>query len=167
MTPRPEKKPITILLYFFILKVTSPVLTMDIVRYIVKTVYDELGPSFSESVYHRAIEVLLRENGIPYETERIVPVTFHGYTIGNMRADLVIRDPQMVVELKSTRGLNESNRNQIRSYLRLMDIEHGLLVNFGSFDGLQMELISEKSLQSPTAPPSRVLDLDSPPPEPQ
>ena len=36
-----------------------------------KEVYT-LGPGFSERVYHNGMEVLLRNEGIPYETERIV-----------------------------------------------------------------------------------------------
>ena len=32
---------------------------------IVKEVYSELGPGYSERVYHNAVEVILREKGIP------------------------------------------------------------------------------------------------------
>ena len=35
-------------------------------------VYKILGPGYSERVYHNAMEVVLRKNGIHYETERIV-----------------------------------------------------------------------------------------------
>ena len=55
----------------------------------VAEIYTILGPGFSERVYHNAIEVLLRENGISYETERIIPITFKGHTIGNLRADII------------------------------------------------------------------------------
>jgi GxxExxY protein len=49
-----------------------------------------LGPGYSERVYHNAMEVVLRKNGVPYETERIVPIVFEGHTIGNLRADIII-----------------------------------------------------------------------------
>ena len=53
-------------------------------------VFEELGPGYSERVYHNALEVLLRQRGIPYETERIIPIVFQGHTIGNLRGDLIV-----------------------------------------------------------------------------
>ena len=44
---------------------------------IVKEVYSELGPGYSERVYHNAVEVILREKGIPYESERHILVRFN------------------------------------------------------------------------------------------
>jgi len=32
-------------------------------------VYKILGPGYSGRVYHNAMEVVLRKNGVPYETE--------------------------------------------------------------------------------------------------
>ena len=52
---------------------------------IVNEVYDLLGPGFSERVYHNAMEVILRERNIPYESERIVLITFKGHVVGNSR----------------------------------------------------------------------------------
>jgi len=43
-----------------------------------KEVYSELGPGYSERVYHNAVEVILREKGIPYESERHILVRFRG-----------------------------------------------------------------------------------------
>lgn len=116
---------------------------------IIRQVYTELGPGYSESVYHAALEVALRQNGIQYETERIIPVYFRGHVVGNLRADIVIQDPQMVLELKSVRNLTEANRTQIRSYLKLLQVHHGLLINFG--DELCMERFYEKPVQAPSA----------------
>ena len=42
-------------------------------------VYKTLGPGFSERIYHNALEVVLRKNGVHYETERIVPIVFRTY----------------------------------------------------------------------------------------
>ena len=128
---------------------------------IVREVYDELGPGFSESVYHNALEVALRCHGIQYETERIIPVYYRGHVVGNMRADIVIKNPNMVLELKSVRTLTESNRNQIRSYLKLLQVPHGLLINFG--DELCMERFYEMPVQDPIAVPYTVQGHETPP----
>lgn len=128
---------------------------------IIRQVYSELGPGYSEAVYHSALEVALRQNGIQYETERIIPVTFRGHVVGNMRADIVVHEPQMVLELKSARSLTESNRNQIRSYLKLLRIRHGLLINFG--DELCMERFDEMQQPAQVAAPYTVRGHETPP----
>ena len=60
------------------------------IRDLCNHIYKTLGPGFSERVYHNAMEVMLRQKGINYETERIVPIVFEGHTIGNVRADIII-----------------------------------------------------------------------------
>lgn len=95
----------------------------------VKEVYDALGPGYSERVYHNAMEVILRENGVSYESERIVPVVFRGHTIGNLRADIII-DRTTVLELKSVKTMNETMVSQAKNYLKLLDLEQAFLINF-------------------------------------
>jgi GxxExxY protein len=102
---------------------------IDTIKELAREVYHTLGPGFSERVYHNALEVLLRKDGIPYETERIVPIEFHGHTIGNMRADLIV-DKTLVVELKATKTLNAGMTTQAHKYLELLDLPLALLVNF-------------------------------------
>ena len=112
---------------------------IDRVKEFAQIVYNDLGPGFSERVYHNAMEVLLRKEGIPYETERIVPVVFQGHTIGNMRADLIV-DRTLVVELKATKCLNAAMSTQAHKYLQLLDLPHALLVNFPQPTGTDCEL---------------------------
>jgi len=104
---------------------------------LIKEVWSELGPGYSESIYHNALEVSLRLAGIQYETERIIPVKYKGHVIGNLRADIILE--AMIVELKSVRSLTEPNRDQIRTYMKILGYTHGILVNFGS--ELQIEEI--------------------------
>ena len=94
-------------------------------------VWNELGPGYSESIYHKALEVLLREKNIPYETERIIPVTFHGHNVGHLRADLIIQGT-IIIELKSVKNMTESCRQQLRNYMKLLNYSKGYLINFGS-----------------------------------
>ena len=103
---------------------------------LVHSVWDELGPGYTESIYHNALEVLLRREGVPYETERIIPVVFQNHVVGNLRADIILRD--CVIEWKSVKSLTEPNRIQIKLYMKLLQCGKGLLVNFGS-DQLQVE----------------------------
>ena len=93
------------------------------------TIYDSLGPGYSESVYHRAFEVLLRKSGIPYETERIIPIVFEEHTIGNLRIDLIV-NKTCIVELKAIAKLNDAAKIQTKNYLKLTGLPGALLVNF-------------------------------------
>lgn len=101
---------------------------MDKIIELAKNIYENLGPGYSERVYHNAMEVSLRKNNIPYETEKIVPIVFEEHTIGNLRIDLVVGDT--IVELKATKSFNEQNYIQLINYLKLTGLNNGLLINF-------------------------------------
>ena len=101
-----------------------------LVRTLAERIHERLGPGYSESVYHNAMEVELRAHGIPYETERIIPIEYEGHVIGNLRADLII-DKKTIVELKSVRSLNDAARIQARQYMRLLGLPEAILINFG------------------------------------
>ena len=92
-------------------------------------VYKVLGPGFSEKIYHNAMEVVLRKNGIHYETERIVPIVFEEHTIGNLRADLILNN-KTVLELKSVKTVNDVMVTQAQNYLKLTGLPEAYLINF-------------------------------------
>ena len=92
-------------------------------------IYDTLGPGYSERVYHNAMEIVLREKNVPYESERIIPIHFHGHVIGNLRSDIII-DKSIILEFKAVKTLNEHADIQGYNYLRLTGIRTGYLINF-------------------------------------
>ena len=103
-------------------------------------IYRILGPGHSERIYHNAMEVILRKNHIPYETERIVPIYFEEHVIGNMRADIIV-DGKIVLELKAVKSLNISMEWQALNYLKQTGIEHALLVNFPQTQATSCECV--------------------------
>ena len=102
-------------------------------------VYSILGPGYNECVYHNAMEVLLRQNGIAYETERIVPIPFEGHIIGNLRADIII-NKHTILELKAVKSINESMECQARNYLKLLNLTRAYLINFPQSPGSKVEI---------------------------
>lgn len=108
-----------------------------------------LGGGYSERVYHNAMEVVLRKAGIPYETERIVPITFQGHVIGNLRADIIINN-EIVLEFKTIKTLNDQVEMQARNYLSLTGLKKAYLINFPPFPDRQVEtrcIVAEESLE--------------------
>jgi GxxExxY protein len=93
-------------------------------------VYNELGHGFLESVYHQAMAIALREEGLPVKQEAPIAVYFRGQLVGEFRADLLVSDA-VVVELKAARAVESVHEAQLMNYLRATNIEVGLLMNFG------------------------------------
>ena len=96
-------------------------------------VFQTLGVGYSERVYHNAMEVILRKNGIPYETERIVPIVFENHTIGNLRADLIVNN-EIILELKAVKTINSLMKKQAENYLTLTGLTRALVINFPQSD---------------------------------
>ena len=93
-------------------------------------VYNELGYGFLESVYREAMIIALRTAGHSVEREKTVEVRFRGCRIGVFRTDLVVAD-KVIVELKSSRCLDQAHEAQLLNYLKATEFEVGLLLNFG------------------------------------
>jgi GxxExxY protein len=53
-------------------------------------VYQKLGDGWGEEVYQKAMEVILREEGIDYEEQRVLPITFRGKVVGRGYPDLIV-----------------------------------------------------------------------------
>jgi GxxExxY protein len=106
---------------------------------LMKEVYEDLGPGYSERVYHNAVEVLLREKHIPYESERHILVRFRGHVVGQLRADIIVND-EIVLEFKTIKTLTDGSELQAHRYLRLTGLRMAYLVNFPPHPDRQVEI---------------------------
>ena len=111
---------------------------MDIEAF-AREIYSDLGPGYSERVYHNAMEVMLREKGIPYESERIITIPFRGHVIGNLRADIIINN-ETILEFKTIKTLNDAAELQAHSYLRLTGLKEAYLVNYPPHPDREVEV---------------------------
>lgn len=97
----------------------------------------ELGPGLLESVYEVLMYESLRQQGLRLARQVPIRIKFRGVVIENaFNADLLVED-QLLLELKSVEQNSPVHAKQILTYLRLMDLRLGLLMNFG------MEFFSE------------------------
>jgi GxxExxY protein len=104
-------------------------------------VFRALGKGHSEAVYHAAVEVALRELGLRYQREVVVPVKYNDHTVGMVRLDLLV-EAALVVELKAVASeLRWTEHSQMLMYLRLLPPPcAGLLVNFSQSQNRSLEL---------------------------
>lgn len=91
---------------------------------------DEVGFGFSEPVYREAMALAMDEAGVRFVREPTLVVRMRGRTIGTFRPDFVVED-RVIVECKVARELLDRHDVQLLNYLRVSDLETGLLLNFG------------------------------------
>ncbi len=126
-----------------------------------RDVYKELGPGWNEGVYQQAMEVGLREKGIDYEDQRILPISYRGHVIGEGIPDLVIwsevgkKRVAIVIDLKWEPYVKEDHRAQVAKYIQELKkqiksdeevLDTGFVINFvkekgGKIDEEEAEMV--------------------------
>jgi GxxExxY protein len=94
-------------------------------------IHREIGPGLLESVYETILASKLARLG--YEVEQQKPLGFSFEDLefpAAFKVDLLV-DRRLVVELKSIERLQPVHSKQLLTYLRLMKLPVGLLINFG------------------------------------
>ena len=104
-------------------------LTGEIIRTFFN-VYNELGYGFLERVYQNALFYELEEYGFKVEAQKKIKVYYKGIVVGEYIADIIVND-LVILELKAQEYLVEANEFQLINYLKAIDCEVGLLLNFG------------------------------------
>lgn len=93
-------------------------------------VHKHLGPGLLESVYHKCLIRELELKEIKFQTELSIPIEYKGIEVNaELRCDLIIEN-KLVVELKSVSEMKPIFEAQILSYINLLNVPMGLLINF-------------------------------------
>lgn len=104
-------------------------------------VHNELKSGFLEPVYQEALAYEFSLQGIPYEREKKLNIIYKGQKLKKEYfADFYCYD-NIIVELKAVSRLENEHKAQVINYLKAINKEIGLLVNFGKAS-LQWERIS-------------------------
>ena len=107
------------------------VISGEIVRCAVEVHRTLGGPGLLESVYEEALVWELERRGLEVGRQVRVPLRYKGRSIGQpLRLDLVVGD-KVIVECKATSSYNDVFEAQTLTYLRLMRLKLGLVINFG------------------------------------
>lgn len=95
-------------------------------------IHIELGPGLLESVYEILLAKALEKRGFRVKRQVPIHIEFDGVTFDEgFRADLLVEE-RVIVELKSIEKLAPVHSKQLLTYLRLMKLPVGLLINFGA-----------------------------------
>ena len=93
-------------------------------------VHRVMGPGLIESVYEKCLQRELELRGLKVAKQMSVTVEYKGLVFeDNLRCDLLVEDC-LLVELKAVETLHPVNKAQLLSYMRLLDVPIGLLINF-------------------------------------
>lgn len=95
-------------------------------------IHIDLGPGLLESVYEVVLAKALQKRGLQVERQKAIQFEYDGIVFEEgFRADLLV-EGRVIVELKSVEKLAPVHSKQLLTYLRLMNLPVGLLINFGS-----------------------------------
>jgi GxxExxY protein len=91
-----------------------------------------LGPGLLESVYEMVLTRDLQRQGLHVERQKPISFDYEGMRFDDaFRVDILV-ESAVVVEIKSVEKLAAVHGKQLLTYLRLMNLPVGLLMNFGA-----------------------------------
>ncbi len=95
-------------------------------------IHREIGPGLLESAYELLLAESLIARGLFVERQVSIDLKANGIVIDNaFRADILI-EKCLLLEIKSTEQHAPVHAKQVSTYLRLMQLPLGLLMNFGA-----------------------------------
>src|SRR5438477_13086342 len=93
-------------------------------------VHRQKGAGLIESIYERCLLRELELRSIPATTQKIVRIEYKGLVFDEpLRFDILV-DDCLLVELKAVELLHPFSKAQLFSYMKLLNIPLGLLINF-------------------------------------
>jgi len=93
-------------------------------------IHSTIGPGCFERVYEEILYYEIVKRNIPVERQLLMPIVYEELQIDDAyKLDLFV-DKRLIVEIKSVEYLNPVHFKQVHTYLKLMNIKNGLLLNF-------------------------------------
>jgi len=93
-------------------------------------VHRDKGPGLMESIYEWCLTKELELRGLSFVSQRTVVIEYKGFTRDEpLRFDVLV-DGCVLVEAKAVEKLLAIHKAQLLSYMKLLDVPVGLLINF-------------------------------------
>ena len=91
-------------------------------------VHSAFGARLLESVYQKSLCLELRAQGIRFQAQQAIDITYRDQHVGHLVADIVV-EGRVILELKSVDKLEPIHTAQLITYLKATGINTGLLIN--------------------------------------
>ena len=93
-------------------------------------IHSKIGPGCFEKVYEEILYYELNKLGLKVDRQLLFPIEYEELTVEKAyKLDLLVED-MLILELKSIYPLPTVYFKQIKTHLSLLDLKHGLLLNF-------------------------------------
>ena len=97
-------------------------------------VQKEIGRGLLESIYAEWMKVELKNRKIEYKSELKIPVIYKETVVNtSFRCDFLIENC-LVLELKSVQEVHGIYDSQVLTYMKLLRVPKGVLINFNCFN---------------------------------
>jgi GxxExxY protein len=94
-------------------------------------VHVDLGPGLLETVYETILAKRISDRGYKVQRQLGIRIYSDGFVFPEgFRADILV-DERLLIEVKSVERLVPVHTRQVLTYLRMMNLPLGLLMNFG------------------------------------
>ena len=117
-------------------------------------VHRDKGPGLIESIYQWCLEKELQLRALSFLSQKAVTVTYKGFSREEpLRLDVLVEDC-VLVEAKSVAEVLPIHKAQLLSYMKLLDVPIGLLINFNEMrlvDGVHRMILPGSNQSSQEA----------------
>jgi GxxExxY protein len=93
-------------------------------------VHFTLGPGFLHQVYRRATMIELRSSNLNSDYVKHLPVEYEGHLLGHQPVRLIRVEDKMLLATFALRAAQDVMAEQLKAYLRRLDLKLGLLASF-------------------------------------
>jgi GxxExxY protein len=106
---------------------------MDLTKILINAaieVHRDKGPGLVESIYEWCLEKELQLRALPFVSQKAVTIHYKGFTREEpLRFDILVED-SLLIEAKSVAKVLPIRKAQLLSYMKLLNVPVGLLLNF-------------------------------------
>ena len=102
-------------------------------------VYRCMGAGFLEAVYQECLAIEFERRGIPFNALAGLSLTYDGEPLKQRYIADFVCFGDVIVELKAAKSLLPEHRAQTLNYMRAANMKIGLLMNFRSMPGMEIE----------------------------
>lgn len=111
------------------------------------TVHKTLGPGLLESIYEECLAIQMKQDGLVFERQKLIPVFYQGIKLDmTFKADFIVED-KIIIELKAVENILPIHEAQLLTYMKLSGIPLGLIINFNTVllkDGIKRMALSQR-----------------------